>query len=379
MERKKIIYLSTVEDGPFQGVRKKIKMQCTAFEEIGNEVIAINSGKRTFVGQIEKLLPHALGINYRIIKKRIEELPKDTVQYCYIRYSPASRGLLDVMKTVKSNQKSIKMILEIPTYPYEDELSGVKAFPSKIKERIYRNKMRKYVDLVVTPSHIDQSTIFGIPALEITNGIDVDSMKIRTPVEKKENSINLIGVALITPKQGYDRVIKGISEYVKTKNPSEPDVFFYIIGTGNAKSELEKMSTELHLSRNIVFTGEKENEELEYFYSIADLGVGTLGLYKTNELSKVSSLKTREYCAKGLPFIITDCDYMFAENNFEFCKIVENNDSYIDIRTIIHFLGEIKHNHQPEEVISRMNQFANTHLSWSNILQKVIKTVDEIC
>lgn len=378
MERKKIIYLSTVEDGPFQGVRKKIKMQCTAFEEIGHEVIAINSGKRTFVGQIEKLLPHALGINYRIIKKEIEELPKDTVQYCYIRYSPASRGLLDVMKTVKSNQKNIKMILEIPTYPYEDELSGAKAFPSKIKERIYRNKMRKYVDLVVTPSHIDQSTIFGIPALEITNGIDVGSMRIRTPVEKKENSINLIGVALITPKQGYDRVIKGISEYVKTKNPSEPDVFFYIIGTGNEKSELEKMSTELHLSRNIVFTGEKENGELEYFYSIADLGVGSLGLYKTNELSKVSSLKTREYCAKGLPFIITDCDYMFAENNFEFCKIVENNDSYIDIRTIIRFLGEIKHNHQPEEVISRMNQFAKTHLSWSNILRKVIKTVDEI-
>ena len=270
------------------------------------------------------------------------------------------------------------MILEIPTYPYEDELRGAKAFPSKIKERIYRNKMRKYVDLVITPSHIDQSTIFGIPALEITNGIDVGSIKTRTPVEKKENSINLIGVALITPKQGYDRVIKGISEYVKTKNPSEPDVFFYIIGTGNEKSELEKMSTELQLSKNIIFTGEKENEELEYFYSIADLGVGTLGLYKTNELSKVNSLKTREYCAKGLPFIITDCDYMFAENNFEFGKIVENNDSYIDIRTVIQFLGGIKQNHQPEEVISRMNQFANTHLSWSNILRKVIKTVDKI-
>lgn len=377
MERKKIMYLSTVEDGPFQGVRKKINMQCKAFEEIGLEVIAINSGKRSFIGQIEKILPHALGINYRIIKNKISEIPKDTVQYCYIRYSPASRGLLDVMKTVKSSQKNIKMILEIPTYPYEDELKGIKAFPSKIKERIFRNRMHKYVDLIVTPSHIEDSKIFGIPAVEITNGIDVCSMKLRTPVEKKDHSVNIVGVALITQKQGYDRVIKGISEYVKTKASYEPDVFFYIIGTGNGKSELENMSAELQLSKNVVFTGEKENEELEYYYNIADIGVGTIGLYKTNELKKVNSLKTREYCAKGLPFIITDCDYMFADNNFEFCKIIKNDNSYVDMRTVIQFLEEIKRNHQPMEVITQMNRFANSHLSWSNILKKVIITVDE--
>ena len=110
METRKILYLSTVEDGPFPGVRKKIKMQCNAFEEIGLEVIAINSGKRTFIGQIEKLLPHAFGINYRVLKNKIIEIPKDTIQYCYFRYSPASRGLLDVMKTLKTLQKDVKVI-----------------------------------------------------------------------------------------------------------------------------------------------------------------------------------------------------------------------------------------------------------------------------
>ena len=378
MELKRILYLSTVEDGPYQGVKNKIKMQCSALEDMGFEVIAINSGKRTILGQIEKLLLHAYGINYRIIRKRLMNIQRDSIQYCYIRYSPASRGLLDVMKRVKTYQKNIKIILEIPTYPYKDELKNIKSVPAKIREKMYRNKMCKYVDLIITPSHIEEDKIFGIPAIEITNGINVDGMKLRTPVEKLDNSINLVGVALITPKQGYDRVIKGIYEYINTKDPSEPDVFFYIIGTGNEKTELEKMSKKLQLSHNVIFMGEKENEELEYYYDIADIGIGTLGLYKTNELSKVNSLKTREYCTKGLPFIITDCDYMFADNDFEFCKVIKNDNSSVDIRSIILFLKEIKRKYSSFEVITRMNQFASLHLSWNTILENVINTVDEI-
>ena len=372
---KKLLYISTIEDGPYQGVRKKISMQCKAFEELGLDVTYINSGKRTFWGQIEKLLPTCYGVNYRIIKKRIIEFDKQHFDYCYVRYSPASRGLIDILKTLRNTQNEIKIVLEIPTYPYEDELRSLKSKPFKFRDRLFRNKLKEYVDLVITPSHLDEDTVFGIPAFEITNGIDVKSVRIKNSSNKHGNIINLIGVALITDKQGYDRVIRGISTYEKTKEDNDPSVCFYIIGTGNCKHELEELCDRLSIKDCVVFTGEKDNEQLDYYYDIADCGVGTLGLYKTNELLKVNSLKTREYCAKGLPFVIADCDYMFAENNFEFCMVVNNDDAEVDIRAVIHFINSLKQKYSNDEIAIKMNTFANDNLSWSRILEQVLKKV----
>ena len=120
-EKEKILYISTVEDGrPYQGVKKKVAMQCRAFEKNGFHVTALNYGRRSTFGQIENLLLHSYGINYRSIKNDLLKLDADSYEYCYVRYAPATRGLIDVLKTVKETQKNIKVILEIPTYPYEE-------------------------------------------------------------------------------------------------------------------------------------------------------------------------------------------------------------------------------------------------------------------
>ena len=373
----RILYISTVEDGrPYQGVKKKIGMQCNAFRHIGLEVTAINSGRRSLYGQIEKLLPFSYGINYRDIKAKISKLERDSFRYCYVRYSPATRGLIDVFRIIKETQKDIKIVLEIPTYPYEDEFKSLKSKPSMMRERLFRNRMKKYVDLVVTPSHLEEKKIFGIPALEITNGIDAESISARNYVPQGENTINLIGVALITPKQGYDRVIRGLNEYIKTKQNDEPNVYFYIIGTGATKKELEDLSNQLNLGEHVFFTGEKDGTDLEYYYSIGDLGVGTLGLYKTKELMKVNSLKTREYCAKGLPFIITDCDYKFADSNEDFFMVIEDSEKPVDVRESIQFLKLLHKKYSNEEIVSKMTSFAKKNLSWSTIMRNVINTVD---
>lgn len=373
---KRILYISTVEDGrPYQGVRKKINMQCKAFEKLGFEITLINSGRRTTYGQIEKIFPFSYGINYKIIKDELIKLEYDSYSYCYVRYSPASKGLIDVLKTIKETQHNIKTILEIPTFPYDNEFKSIKAKPSMLRERIYRSKMQKYVDLVVTPSHIETTSIFGIPSMEITNGIDLESIRARSPKQKDNNIINLIGVALLTPKQGYDRVIRGLSEYKNTKKEADPDVYFYVIGTGSSKKELEVLSTQLSVADLVRFPGEKEGNDLEYYYSIGDVGIGTLGLYKTKELLKVNSLKTREYCAKGLPFLITDCDYVFAESDEDFCLVVDDSEKPISIYEVIRFVKELNSLYPNKVIIERMTKFANDHLSWAKILNDVLEAV----
>ena len=84
--KEKILYISTVEDGrPYQGVKKKVAMQCRALEKNGFDVTALNYGRRSAFGQIEKMLLHSYGINYRSIKNDLMDLDRDTYSYCYVR------------------------------------------------------------------------------------------------------------------------------------------------------------------------------------------------------------------------------------------------------------------------------------------------------
>lgn len=374
---KRLLYLSTVEKGPFEGVLKKIANQCTAFSKMGFETTHINAGERSFFGQIEKLVPFGYGLNYRQIKKTILSLERNAYDYCYFRYSPASKGLIDVLRVLKRTQQGIRIVLEIPTYPYDDELHSVKAFPSKIKDRIYRRKMKGLVDLAVTPSYLSSNNIFGIPALEITNGIDSENIKARKSVQHP-GVINMVGVALISERQGYDRVILGLHDYSKKRTDKDPIVNFYIIGTGSAKKELEALTAKLGLTENVFFVGEKSGEELDYYYDIADIGIGVVGLYKTKDLQKTNSLKTREYCAKGLPFVITKSDYVFADSGEDFCLVVSETDEPISIFSLIEYLHFLESKYEKKELETIMGVFAKTKINWSAIFSRVMKRVDSL-
>ena len=379
MDRKKnLLYIHTVEEGrPFQGVRKKIQMQCQAFEDLGLDVKILESGKRTFFGQIEKIFPLSYGVNYKIIRNQLLKYETNSIDYCYIRYSPASRGLLDVLKLLKHTQECVKIIIEIPTYPYESEFKSIKAKPSKIRDHIYRRKMKKYVDLIVTPSNLDEMDVFGIPACEITNGINLNLIAPRACKNDSANVINLIGCALITPRQGYERVIKGIDCYNKIKKETDPEVRFFIIGSGEYQTELKKLCESLDLSKYVMFEGQKEGSALDYYYDIGSLGIGSLGTYKTNELKKVNSLKTREYCAKGLPFLITKCDHIFAKANPFFCHVVEEEENEISIQDVVSFVKKMYKYYSQEQVVTLMRDFASENLSWTTILKNVLEKVCE--
>ncbi|MFK5655764.1 hypothetical protein ACIA4K_04025 [Lactobacillus delbrueckii subsp. bulgaricus] len=71
----------------------------------------------------------------------------------------------------------------------------------------------------------------------------------------------------------------------------------------------------LNICRLIIkvsMVGKKEKEELDYYYNICDIGIDSMGRHRSNVYYN-SSLKGKEYLAKGLPIVLgvtTELDYI---------------------------------------------------------------------
>ena len=72
----------------------------------------------------------------------------------YVRFSAAEPMFIRLLK--KLNRIRATIVLEIPTYPYSQELS----FYKRSIDNIYARKLKEYVDVIASTANKD--CIFGI-------------------------------------------------------------------------------------------------------------------------------------------------------------------------------------------------------------------------
>lgn len=164
------------------------------------------------------------------------------------------------MKALK--KQGVKLLLEIPTYPYDQEYSSGKEKVQLYTDKLFRHAFCKYVDFIVTFSNDEK--IFGRPTIRISNGIDFAHIPLRSPLHDTSKELHLIGVAEIHFWHGFDRLLKGLGEYY-TGNPAYK-VHFHLIGKMSGKREEEEIETPIrqyHLQPYVTLYGAKHGEELD--------------------------------------------------------------------------------------------------------------------
>ena len=117
-------------------------------------------------------------------------------------------------------------------------------------------------------------------------------------------------------------------------------------------------------------------KELDPIYDKADAGLGFFGLYK-DKMSTISSLKSVEYLAKGLP-VISGCveDIMKYENGKSFFKIFPNDESVIDIKEIVGFYDSVYNNNKDRNSVHReIRNFARQTVDMSVVMKPVINYI----
>ncbi len=359
------------------GISKKIHSQIEALQQLGHRVnvctyLINKKGER--IRLMDKTVISNYGIGrWASLKKRMcyDAIYKyaliHDIDLFYIRsFHNANPFTIHLLKRLK--KAGIKIVMEIPTYPYDSEYVG---FPwaTRIElfiDQLFRKKLASQTDALVTYS--DYEKIFGQRTIQISNGVNFDAL----PPKKEtchNNELHLIGVAEVHYWHGYDRLIQGLGEYYQ--NPHEKKIYFHIVG-GVGASEMYgsrhapgflELINKYNIEDYVIFHGQKTGKGLDELFNNADFAIGSLARHRT-KIDKIKTLKNREYAARGIPFAYSETDEDF--DHMPYVLKVPADETPININQIASFCEKVKD--KPQKIRESI-----LHLSWKEQMRKVIE------
>lgn len=382
----KILFLVYHGFADYSGITKKIHYQVKGLKENGHDVrlcyydFSPDGHRCRYVdGQVIK--DYGTG-KWAAIRQRMDYdgvydyCVREGIQFIYARcFMNANPFLVRFFKKIR--KAGIHAVTEIPTYPYDQELRTfywMQRMELKV-DQLFRNGLYRYMDAMVTFS--DAKEIFGQRTINISNGVDFDSIPIHevksqeSGVGSDKSALHLIGVAEIHPWHAFDRVVAGIGEYYR-RYRSEcmecRDVYFHIVGgvhPHHMKQYFNPLIEKYHLHDKIIFHGTLFGKELDEVFNQCQFAIGSLGRHRSG-ITVIKTLKNREYATRGIPFIYSEQDSDFDHQPY----IVKApaDETPIDIQQIIDFMADFKM--APEDIRKTVEP-----LQWKYQMKKVVDAV----
>lgn len=359
MLRKRALYI-TINDiaAKGDGIVKKINSQILAMERQDYDVD---------VAYLDKAYAHFVerGRGRRIAKARrghlgfvqlIELLKSSPTTYdvAYIRNPHAGIHPLflpSLLRLVRARCKQI--VMEVPHFPYDNEAATVKVGITTFCHKLIRRVLPRYLDLIVyTGMRVD--AIWGVRAQRIYNCPPDDLPMSRSP-RNYQAAVKFIGVATLAYWHGYDRLMRGIADYCK--QGGGVDVVFHIVGdTEPTYSALRSLACDLSIEDKVIFHGRLEGDELNAVFDECNVGVDSLGRHRSGS-SYNDSIKSKEYCLRGIPFIKSHGDDSLL--GCEFVYNVEAAETPVNVAEIIRWLN------QKDLAAEDIRKFASRGFRWA--------------
>lgn len=359
------------------GIAKKLLSQVKALNNLGvktafsylNVDVGNNYLGRSVDGKsletYKKISGKSITWEWRFrFNKLLRYVVDNQINVIYVRYTHFANPFFNrFLKKLK--QRRVFIILEVPTYPYDQEYANLKLSQKIIKrtEEIFRTRFKKLVDIVV--SYTDEEMIFGIKTIKISNGIEINSIKPRS--HSPGNDLHILVVASMEFWHGYDRLIEGLKDYY-SGNYTKKVMLHFVGDSDNRESVKYKLLVEMyHLGEFVTFHGFRKGEELDNIFDSADLAAGCLAVHRKG-ISTAASLKNSEYCARGIPFIYSEIDNSFEGKPFIYK--IKPDESNVDINELVNFISSNKFN--PSEI----RKFAAENLTWEIQMAKILNEIE---
>lgn len=358
-----------------RGVSKKVMSQIRALRDMGHEVFYTTYTENGIqvLNQEDKAIWEK---ECRVHKKLFHYLRRDFLihnvcQYwknldadfdlCYLRFHFFDRKFRRMLRQMK---KTSLVVIEAHGYPYREWKLSARSLFINVRDVIFEPFCRSQIDLVAAISNHDN--IWGRKTVFIDNAVDVHSIKIheRTP---QKNELNLISVAIEQAYHGFEKIILGLSQYYK--NGGTRSITVYMVGEYREKTK--KLVKDLQMGRHIVFTGKLHGTSLDEAYDKSDLAIGTFSKRANDEYG--SSIKTKEFFAKGIPFINGWREYSF-DDSCPYMKRFDMNVSHIDFHEVVRFYDGIKGD---AGLKYKMRKFAEENFTWKKQFKRVFSEIGE--
>lgn len=373
----RILFLVYHGFSEYSGISKKIHFQVKGLRENGHDVrlcyygFADNGHRCRYVDDVE-LKDYGTG-KIAAIRQRIDYdcvynyCIGEKIEFVYARsFMNASPWLTRLFKRLR--QVGIHAVTEIPTYPYDSEFSPhIWKQPLRfIIDKCFRKNLYRYMDAIVTFS--DAKIIFGQRTINISNGVDLDSIPLHITPLYSRNQIHLIGVAEVHYWHGFDRLITGLGEYYK--NGGQCDVFFHIVGgvwKGDMVGEhgFRTLIDRYNIKDKVIFHGQLFGDDLDEVFNQCQFAIGSLARHRSG-IKIIKTLKNREYATRGIPFIYSEMDSDFDTQPYIIKAPAD--ETPVDIHKILDFMDHFCM--QPADIRKTVE-----HLTWQKQMQIVIDTV----
>lgn len=364
----------------YGGVYKKILSQIFVFRSRGYEVdlifkragllmLCTDSGQEVVLGHTGGRFTRGLGDT-----KFLDYMRQKIYDFVYIRYPNTDFFFQSLLKIWHKNGSRI--MIEFPTFPYDKELQETFIRRMRLtQDKIHRLYLKKYVNAVATYSM--HTEIYGIPALHVINGIDFSKERLRNTPNEMGNDrepIHVIAVSIMHRWHGYDRFLKGMGEYYQRKGMLR-EIVLHLVGMGSEMVRYHELVSQYGLQTKVLFHGFMKGEELDRLYDQCSIGIETLANHR-KDVFLSSSLKSREYMAKGLPMITSCVNDIFQNNCPNFVFMVKADEDAISMDDIILFYHRVYYNHNKQEVARNIRKMAEDLCGLQNSMASVISYIE---
>ena len=244
--------------------------------------------------------------------------------------------------------------------------------PSKFYKRFYRLSLSNADAVIVQTGdekRILQNTCNRNMVL-MPNGIDMEMFanlsreKTRSRLQIKEGEKLILFV-------GSLRTVKGVKYLIRAMNvirQKEPKIRLMLVGDGDERQDLEKLTNSLNLADYITFIGEVPNEEVPQYMAAADIFI-------LPSLSEGFPVVIVEAMAAGIPVVVTDITGLSeivrdGENGFLF-----ESKNHMELAEKVLLLLQ---DDELRQRIAQNNRQRVKDYTWNNIIDKLEEVYQEI-
>ena len=357
------------------GITKKINSEIVALRNLGhkvvyttytNEGICIHNNNDEVVFSRKYLLTKSVFVRiaryFYLIKSAQDYLNKTHRHFdvCYGRLLAPSSNYLKLLRGFKKNGTMV--VLEAHAYFPGIRFKSMKGKYVSFMLKKNGPKLKDCVDRILTEGHIDD--FYGIKDVrEARIGVDTNIITPHKYIGSTE-VLNLISVANETTYHAYDRVIKSL--YVYYKNEDNPHtILLHLVGT--VSDSTKRLIEQLGLNEKVFLYGKQYGEKLDQIYNQCNIGLGPFGQHRIGG-KKDTGLKTKEYFAKGLPYIFSG-EEPSVPRDYPYIMQFPSDESVINFKRVLAFYSSFSNN---PGVVEDMRAFAKEHYSWDSIMEEAL-------
>jgi len=282
------------------------------FAELGHDVTILTpnlewSGKKYEPTLNKKIIVHKISTpsksNLKIaarrcrdnIKKKGIELGKqnnfDFILTIFHPFHLVPKAAIDCGKELGK-----PVLIKIDDAIYE-KAKGIKKIQRKI-EKMYNSKTLQNADKVLVMNDFTKKLVNNYYSVSnnkisiVSNGTNLEKF-----YSHKKNNNRIIFSGAMYNHRGLDVLLNCASRVIDEIN----DVEFLLLGDGPEMTKLQEFVKKNNLSKNIIFKGWVEREEIPEFLASSSIGIGPLRI--TDVTKGALPIKILEYMASSLPIL----------------------------------------------------------------------------